>query len=188
MRRALAALAVCASLALADVASAGIMEFNFNLSGDQEVPPTGSDAVGSGQLLYDDSDMTFDLDLMVFGITLAELHGVGPNSTPVHIHLAPPGVNGPIVIDLGFLDMFEVDGQGIRLQITNALLGGTMGGVTSDPAVNEAALFAGNLYVNVHTMNFEGGEIRGQIPPIPAPGAIALLGCAAMIGSRRRRR
>jgi MYXO-CTERM domain-containing protein len=186
MRRALTALAVCAPLALADFASAGIIEFNFNLDGGQEVPANNSTAVGSGQLLYDDSDMTFDLDLMVFGITLAELHGAGPNSSPVHIHLAPPGANGGIVIDLGFFDSFEVSGQGIRLQITNALFGGTMGGVTSNPAANQAALFAGNLYVNIHTMNFNGGEIRGQIPAIPAPGALALLG-AGVITARRRR-
>lgn len=189
MKRGLTAMAVAAASALAAPASAGIiLEFNFNLSGDQEVPANNSTSVGSAQLLYDPSDMTFDLDLMVFGIGLADLHGVGPNSSPVHMHLAPAGANGAIVVDLGFFDAFEVDGQGIRLQITNATLGGTMGGLTTDPAANEAALLAGNLYVNIHTMSFNGGEIRGQIPPVPAPGALALLGMAGILCAAPRRR
>jgi hypothetical protein len=183
----LAALAVCAPLALADFASAGIIELNFNLSGDQEVPPNNSTAVGSAQLLYDPSDQTFDLDLMVFGIALSELHGVGPNNSPVHIHMAPAGANGSIVIDLDFFGNFVADGLGIRMQITNALFGGAQGGLTSDPMANQAALFAGNLYLNIHTMNFNGGEIRGQIP-VPGAGSLSLLGVAGMLGCRRRNR
>lgn len=172
--------------AAAPLAYGGLSIFNFNLDGSQEVPPTGSDAVGSAQLIYDDASKTFDLDLVVFGIALGDLMDVGPNDTPVHLHMAPPGENGPIVIDVGFFAEFFADGQGIRLQIQDAPFGGQQGNLFSDPQENEAALFAGNLYLNIHTISFPGGEIRGQV--IPGPAVLASLMGAGVFLRRRSRR
>lgn len=177
--------AATALLALCGVASADIIEYNFYLSGEQEVPPNDTHAVGAAQLLYDTDDQTFDLDIMVFGIALDDLLGVGPNNSPVHIHMAPPGSNGPIVIDLGFISSFVDDGQGIRYQVSGELFGGTYGDISSDPNDNEAALFAGNLYVNIHTEDYPSGELRGQI--VPTPATFTLAGIAGLIALRRRR-
>jgi hypothetical protein len=163
------------------VASADIITYNFNLDGGQEVPPNASGAVGAAQLVYDTDTMMYDMDLMAFGIGLGDLLDVGPNSTPVHVHMAPAGANGPIVVDLGFASSFFDDGLGIRLQINDALFGGTQGGVDSDPAVVRDALLAGNLYVNIHTSTYGGGEIRGQIVPEPASLALMLLGLVPAI-------
>ena len=138
-------------------AGADVTTFDFFLSGDQEVPPNNSPAVGAAELIYDDDDQTFSIDIMVFGIELDDLFNVGPNSTPVHIHNAPEGENGAIVIDLGFLASFQEDGLGIRLQIDNVLFGGQQGNLFSDPDDNEDALFARELYVNIHTNEFRGG-------------------------------
>jgi hypothetical protein len=166
--------ALGAALAVGAAAQAQI-PFNFTLSGAQEVPPNNTNSSGAAQLLYDPGTQTFDLDLMVFGITLGELHGVGPNSTPVHIHNAPAGANGPIVIDIGNFGQFVNDGLGIRLQLTGVPIGNF-----------EPQLFAGDLYVNVHTVNFPGGQIRGQI--IPTPATLALLGIGGLVAASRRRR
>lgn len=163
------------------------LEFNFTLTGDQEVPPNDSDAVGAGQLLYDPGTMTFDLDIMVFGIGLGDLLGVGPNETPIHIHFAPPGSNGPIVIDLGLFDEFEDDGLGIRYFAQDIGIGGLEGDEFSADELQDA-LFGGELYVNIHTETFPAGEIRGQIPAIPTPGAVALLGAGLLVGVRPGRR
>ena len=48
-------------------------------------------------------------------------------------------------------------------------------------------ILAGNAYINFHTMQFTGGEIRGTLV-VPAPGTIALLGLGlfALIGLRRK--
>jgi len=170
---------------LASTASGDIIEFNFFLSGDQEVPPADTDATGAGTFLYDTDTQTFDIQLQVFGIGLDDLMGVGPNETPVHIHLAPAGANGPIVIDLGFVGEFEEDNLGIEYFETDVPIGGEFGDVMSDPDENEMALFNENLYVNIHTMDFPAGELRGQI--IPAPGALALIGLGGLAMTRRRR-
>jgi len=184
MKKSTIAAAAAFSL-LAGAASADIIEYNFYVGGDQEVPPNDSDATGAGQLLYDTDTQTFSIDLVIFGIELDDLLGVGPNSSPIHIHNAPAGSNGPIVIDLGFLDDFEDFGLGIRYSVSDQLFGGTYGDITSDPNDNQAALFAGELYVNVHTVDYASGEVRGQL--VPAPGAAALLGLGGLVACRRRR-
>ncbi len=175
-------------LAGATTALGETFEFNFVLEGLQEDPPNNSNASGAASLfMYDTDTQTFDLDMFILGISLDELFNVGPNLTPVHIHMAPPGASGSIVVDLGLNDSFFEDGAGIRLQLSNFLLGGVQGGISSDPADNEVALFAGNLYINVHTDSFPDGHIRGQIVPEPATLVLIAIGGTLLIGRPRRR-
>jgi hypothetical protein len=47
--------------------------------------------------------------------------------------------------------------------------GGFIGTVTISEA-DEAALFAGRMYINVHTSSNGPGEIRGQLTAVPEPG------------------
>ena len=179
------------ALAVALIASgttqAEVLEFNFPLEGAQEVPPNDTNAAGVVSLFaYDTATQTFDLDTFIVGIGIDELLGVGPNSTPFHIHMAPPGTNGPIVVDLGLHGSFFEDGSGIRLQLDDVLLGGVQGGIESDPMENEAALFAGDLYVNVHTNAFSGGQLRGQVVPEPVTFFLLSLGGTMLLRLSRR--
>lgn len=182
-------LCTIAALSLGATASAGILSANFTLSGAQEVPANGSSALGIGMIEYDTTTDTFDITLFAVGIALGDLRPVGANGTPVHIHLAPAGSNGPIVIDLGFLASFQQEGLGISYSATGVAAGGTFGAIVSDPATVRQAFIDGNLYVNIHTNAFPGGEIRGQIPPlpIPTPATAALMGVAGLVATRRRR-
>lgn len=104
----------------------------FPLSGDQEVGPVSTNAVGIGYF-------TTDNDGNLTGLYVE--HDVA-NPTMAHIHTGAAGVNGGVIIDLGnptspIIVSFTVE------QV--ALLHST-------PA----------FYVNVHSTNFGGGEIRGQ--------------------------
>ncbi len=149
-------------------AAASAQQFNFVVSPLQEVPPNNSNVAGSGQLLYNSGTQTFNIDVVMFGLTVNELTGW-------HIHNAPVGSNGPIVIHLQNLGgVFGNSGQGIRLTMNNVSIGNF-----------QSQLFSGALYFNVHNTAFPGGVARGQI--IPAPASLALLAAGGLIAMRRRR-
>ena len=110
--------------------------FVFQLSGDQEVPPTNSTARGGcfGQL-----------DQTTRTLSLVCTHNVASPAT-MHVHRAPAGSNGPIVFDLGD-PISPVEATWVM------------------SAADLADLLAGNLYVNVHASGRPDGEIRGQMLP-----------------------
>jgi hypothetical protein len=87
------------------------------------------------------------------------------NVIGAHIHLAPAGQNGPIVLPLlgnPFIPDPGVTVNGILVEgtATAADVGGPLAG---DLDALIAAIRAGDTYVNVHTVEFRPGEIRGQI-------------------------
>lgn len=84
----------------------------------------------------------------------------GLSGTPVaaHLHLGQAGVNGPVVVDLG---------AGLRSNSVNfiAKASDIVGPLANnvDPFrsfLNKLA--AGNIYLNIHTAENPGGELRGQ--------------------------
>ncbi len=119
-----------------------------DLEGVQEVPATPSTATGNGAITYDSIAKTFDVNVSVSGIAPGDVTGF-------HIHRAPVGVNGPIIVDFGVGGLVS-DGAGGFTFMAND--------VPVDPR-HEAALLGGITYINVHTATFPGGEIRGQIFP-----------------------
>lgn len=91
----------------------------------------------------------------------------------MHFHLGAPGVPG-----------------GVALGIPGPWSSPEVGSNITLSASQEADLLAGNWYVNMHTQNFSGGEIRGQVnvAPIPEPSALVLaIGAACLLPFRRRR-
>jgi hypothetical protein len=91
----------------------------------------------------------------------------------MHFHVAPVGVSGPV--DLG------IPAPWSSPQVGSATL-------TDDQETN---LLSGDWYVNVHTLDFPGGEIRGQVivNPVPIPAAAWLFGSGliALFGIARRK-
>lgn len=108
------------------------------LSGSQEVPPVNTAASGNGQI-------TVDPDQSVKGSVSTN----GVNATAAHIHIAPTGQNGPVIIPL------TKTPDGVWWVPAGAKL---------TPAQYDA-FKAGGLYVNVHSDANKGGEIRGQLIP-----------------------
>jgi streptogramin lyase len=115
------------------------------LNGSQEVPPVSSTATGSAILAVNLAARTFDADVFVQGVSLA-------NVTGADLRSGAAGSNGPAIATLD-TSKFVTDGAGIRLFQT---------GLTLAPA-DLASLTAGNTYIDIHTIAFPTGEIRGQI-------------------------
>jgi trimeric autotransporter adhesin len=154
-----------AATALALPAHAFVWTFSDPLEGSQEVPPVTTSATGTTYGTFDDSNNY----LYIY----ADAVGFSSNVTAAHIHIGAAGVNGPIVYPLS----------------------GSTGGTTYSSfdffilSASEAADFlAGLHYVNIHTINNPGGEVRGQVSPVPEPTTLAALGVAAGLAALRRRR
>ncbi len=133
--------------------------FEATLDGAQEVPPNMTTATGSAFLMQRPDDMgddPFDIAIEVDGITLDEL-------TLAHLHVGPPGMNGPIIFNLGEPGAFPDFWTGLTGSEQIAYDQAGVGTTAMIPEANEADLLAGNVYINIHTMEFPGGEIRGQL-------------------------
>jgi hypothetical protein len=134
-------------------------QFVAPMSGDQEVPPVDSN--GTGNTVFQLSE---DGDSLHYQLIVANTENV----TQAHIHLAPAGENGPVVVFLfGFVDG-GVTQNGVLAEgtITEADLI-PRPGIGFDGTLESllAEMHAGNAYVNVHTVAYPPGEIRGQIMP-----------------------
>ena len=129
--------------------------FRATLEGEQEVPPVDSDAKGVAifRLSNDGTELEYK-------VIVANIEDV----TAAHIHLAPIGENGDIVAFL-FNPEAPTEGRtnGVLAEgtITSADLVGPLEGATLSELIDEIEV--GNTYVNVHTVEHPGGEIRGQI-------------------------
>lgn len=139
-------------------AQAQVLNFRAHLSGAEEVPANVSPAQGQATFR-----VAADGSLIHFRLNIANIENV----TMAHIHLAPAGANGPVVAWLypAAPPPQLIDGvsNGVLSAgvITAANLVGPLAGQTLSDLVAELA--AGHAYVNVHTSQFPGGEVRGQI-------------------------
>ncbi|HWW71560.1 MAG TPA: CHRD domain-containing protein [Duganella sp.] len=109
--------------------------------GTHEVPSTTSTATGRGYVAYNPATRAADIKFSVTGIT----------ATNAHIHQAPAGFSGDIIVPL-------------------AKSASTGSGSDWAPATASAltlsqaqALLTGGLYFNAHSAALPAGEIRGQI-------------------------
>ncbi|GAA2043448.1 CHRD domain-containing protein [Agromyces tropicus] len=159
-------LAVAASLAPVAAQAGEDTTFTAPLSASQEVPANAS--LARGQAVFRLSADGSELD---YRLIVANLE----NPIASHIHLAPAGVNGPIVVFLyGPVAPGAGPTSGVLATgtITADDLRGALAGEPLSALVDE--IRAGNAYVNVHTFDgvdpitglpgdIPSGEIRGQI-------------------------
>ena len=113
-----------------------------------------------------------------------------------HFHRSPVGTNGPVIfgfIGAPFNDTSPNDvvvtpfASGVGGTVTGRWNLGEGNGTTLTAEIPN--LLAGLTYVNFHTVQFGGGEIRGQITTVPEPGSLTLLllGGAAGLSVLRKR-
>jgi hypothetical protein len=104
------------------------------LTSSQEVPPNASTAIGLATIILSD-----DMTTATYHV---EYSGLSAPETAAHFHLAPAGTNGPVIFPLP--------------------LGTPKDGVWLISPAHVTALDAMEVYVNVHTTMYPGGEIRGN--------------------------
>ncbi len=137
-----AMMALIAGSAIANPAAS--QTFNTVLTGAAEVPTAGSPD-GTGLATVSLSGTTLTYSIYVKGIGAPTLS---------HIHQAPAGTPGGVVVNLASAAGF-----------TNGLATGTAT-ITSDLASAIVANPSG-FYVNVHTADFPSGALRGQLAAGP---------------------
>jgi CHRD domain len=149
MRRGLTVLvaAIAATVALASVATAGDggRKLSTPMSGAEEAPGPGDpDATGQADLRLNQGKHR-----ICFELSWADIDGT---VFAAHIHEAPVGAPGPIVVPLfegGFAGTDEASG------CVTDLDRGLVKDIRKHPA---------DYYVNVHsTPGFEAGAVRGQL-------------------------
>lgn len=120
------------------------------LTGSNAVPPTGSQATGSA---------TFDIsgDSVQFTIQVNGITGV----TLAHLHAGAPAGSGPVAVQL-----FTNSGTGpIDGTLTSdSFAQGDIRGMSFDELVDQ--MRAGHVYLDIHTLTFPDGEVRGQVRPV----------------------
>jgi CHRD domain len=151
--------ALAASMLAAPAAYSQTERFSASLVGANEVPPINT--AGTANF-----EMTIQPGAISFSLSFADL------SSPLaaaHLHFAPSKVNGGVMIFLcggggqpacPAATEGEITGTITAANVTGPVAQGIAAG-DLDSALE--AVRAGLSYANMHTANFGGGEIRGQI-------------------------
>jgi len=176
MKNLISAMAVGGCLAAAQAATWDVTLEPNGLNGGNEFPVNDSPAqggtVGIG-IRYDDTSNTLTVNAAygVFG-----WNPLTADYSGAHLHLGAPGENGPVLVDLA------------SIHIPFSARSGFYSGDVQLTEAAAAALIAGNVYMNIHSTAFPGGEIRGQLTVVPEPEtvALAILGFGALVWMSRR--
>lgn len=117
--------------------------FHSFLTGDQEVPPVSTNAVGLAHISFNPI-----MDVLSYQIITV---GLNDSLTGAHLHLGEPGISGPVIVDLSesdTLNSFLLTGEIDQVMIPDSLM---------------KYLLTSNIYINLHTAPNPDGVIRGHM-------------------------
>ena len=157
--------AVCALSILAPIPSlAAIVNLTSTIDGAQANAGVGTGSAGTGfaTMTLDDATLLFSWNIAWSGVNATLAHFHGP---------ALPNQNAGVQV-------------GISVAANPAISSTTLS------AAQATDLLAGLWYINIHTADFPGGEIRGQVSTIPIPAAVWLFGSGllGLVGMARRKK
>ena len=129
-------------------------------------------AVGQMTGTYDDVTNIWTISTL----TATDLSSAPTNS---HIHLGNLGSNGGVIVPIGA--DYSLAGNIYTYNGTPTL---------SVQEIDEAAFLSGGTYLNIHTGQFAGGEIRGQVfaDAVPEPATMSILAIGAAAAALRRKK
>lgn len=124
----------------AGAANAQVVTYVIPLDPGQETPPLATGATGTATITLDTATGVVSVSGSYANLstnqTVAHVHGAAPAGTPAGVVFALTGTGGT---------------------------SGTVSGTTTLSAARMNEMLAGLHYVNIHSVMFPGGELRGQI-------------------------
>ena len=188
---------LAATLLAVPGAHATPIHFAVTLSGANEVPPVSPAGTGQALITLDPTAQTLQLNVTFSGLT--------SNDVAAHIHccLTIPFVPGnvgvattvpaftgfPLGVTSGNYSspVFDLTQAGIY----NPAFVTLQGSLAQAEASFISGILTGRVYLNIHTVNNGGGEIRGFLFATPEPASLVLLGLGflgfAWMQRRRKR-
>jgi FlaG/FlaF family flagellin (archaellin) len=148
-RKSLITAVIVAAAVPVGLAGAASTTLRASLNGSSEVPKTTSKAAGTGQFT-----VASDGKSIRYRLTASGLSGT-PQAA--HLHLGNPGQAGGVMISIA-TKPFSLPRTG---RLTASQFSATGSVKTFAQAIR--AVRAGRTYVNIHTLKFPAGEIRGQV-------------------------
>ena len=121
-------------------------EYRAELNGIMETPPNQSRATGTATLTLLGNELQYKIIV----------HGLSGAATAAHVHVGQAGSSGGPVV------MLTVDKRADGT-IADDSVDLAKGGSSIPVDSLKSLLDKGGTYVNVHTAQFPGGEIRGQL-------------------------
>lgn len=169
------------------LSTAGLSTSNFivNITNSQEVPPTNPTLTGGSRrpasygtatfsINSAETAMTFFATVNNVDLTGSQTSDTNDNLVNAHIHAGAsvaPGVNGPVVWGFFGTPFNETAPNDQVVTPFVGGVGGTISGKWDTSEGNGATLTAqlpnikeGRAYINFHTTQFGGGELRGNFP------------------------
>jgi CHRD domain-containing protein len=143
------------ALVLATQASAQVVTLTTTMNGGEETPVLNTGMVGTAEVSVDIAEREVAVTLNVFNVPTATTAG--------HIHVGAAGIAGPVVLNfpaavVGRTGDFSMT---FRLGERDFVARPAQGINTLNDVLQ--AIVNGNAYVNIHTTQNPGGEIRGQL-------------------------
>ena len=129
----------------ADSTLSSSIVFTASLNAAQESPTDTSMGTGTAYAV-----LSPDRTQLTYRITYARLTS---KFSAAHFHLGAPGINGGVVKPI--TSFSGNTAMGVWKDIPDSLIG---------------ELMKGNIYINIHTSNYQDGEIRGQLVPVKGTG------------------
>jgi hypothetical protein len=179
-------------------ASATLFQTTSTLSGANDVPPVVTPGTGTVEADYDSVAQTLHLHVIFSGLlsgtTAAHIHApAGPGSNAGVATTVPRFVGFPVGVTSG--DYETVLDLTLASSYNPAYVTANGNTVPGAEAALAAALLNGQAYLNIHTTQNPGGEVRAflQLTPVvpePATAGLAALGLGGLglVLARRRAR
>jgi hypothetical protein len=156
----------CASYGAQGGTLFAVYHFTADLRGSNENPPTVTNGTGTADVTWNTATSRMTVDIAFSGLT------TGTTASHIHCCAVPPanaGVATTVPRFAGFPTGVTSGTYSNTLDMTSAgsynpaFVNAHGGSVASAEPVLLAGMLAGQSYLNIHTMMYPGGEIRGVL-------------------------